>query len=178
MVYYTAKHPEWQKRLQEEYAAIDKEHLSYEDLDKLPLTDLVFQECLRMHPSVPILSRRTLRECEIGGYSVPANTVLWIPPTYNHRMPAYWTKPDQFDPERFTAERAEHKNHSFCYLPFGGGAHKCIGMHFAIMVAKTFMFQFVKTFEYATPENYDPKMDFMPLPKPHDGVPLSLKRRS
>jgi cytochrome P450 len=177
MVYYTAKHPDWQQRLRQEYAAIDKNYLDYEDLDKLPLTDLVFQESLRLHPSVPMMSRRTVNECELGGHKVPANTVLWIPPTYNHRMAEYWTNPDQFDPERFLPERAEHKNHSFCFLPFGGGAHKCIGMHFAAMVAKTFMFQFVNRFEYSTPENYNPKMDFMPLPKPHDGIPLMLKKR-
>jgi cytochrome P450 len=60
-------------------------------------------------------------------------------------------------------------------MPFGGGAHKCIGMHFAAMVAKCFMHQFLQNYEYATPKDYNPKMDFMPLPKPHDGIPLTLK---
>lgn len=175
MVYFTSLHPEWQERLRQESLAMNKPFLDYEDLDKMVEMDKVFHESLRLHPSVPIMSRRTLRDCEIGGHHVPANTVLWIPPTYNHYMPEFWTNPTQFDPERFSPERAEHKNHSFCYMPFGGGAHKCIGMHFAVMVAKCFMHQLVLNYEYSTPKDYKPKMDFMPLPKPHDGIPLTLK---
>ena len=176
MIYYTAKYPEWQQKLREESRSIGKPYLDYDDLDKMVLTDLVFHEALRLHPSVPMMARRSIRECTLGGYRIPANTILWIAPTYNHRLPEFWTNPDSFDPERFSPERAEHKNHSFCYLPFGGGAHKCIGMHFAIMVAKTFMHQMLLKYEYSTPADYNPKMDYMPLPKPHDGIPMTLKR--
>ncbi|CAA0124599.1 Putative cytochrome P450 136 [BD1-7 clade bacterium] len=177
MVYYTAKHPEWQQRLREETEGFNKPALNYDDLDGCVISELVFYESLRLHPSVPMMQRRTIRECELGGYRIPANTILFIAPTYNHRLPEFWTDPDKFDPERFAPHRAEQKNHSFCYMPFGGGAHKCIGMHFAIMVSKLFMHQFVSAYDYSTPDNYDPKMDYMPLPKPHDGIPLTLKKR-
>lgn len=175
MVYYSAKDVHWQSRLRKECLSLDKPQLDYDDLNNMPDMGLVFHEALRLHPSVPILARRTKRYSELGGFTVPANTVVWVAPTYNHRLPEYWTNPDDFDPDRFSPERAEHKNHSFCFMPFGGGGHKCIGMHFAAMVAKTFMHQFLLNFEYSTPENYKPKMDFMPLPKPRDGLPLYLK---
>lgn len=176
MVYHTAKHPEWQTRMREECKSLNKPFIDYDDLDKMTDTDMVFHEALRLQPSVPMMARRTIRECTLGGHRIPANTVLWIAPTYNHRMPEYWSNPDQFDPERFSPERAEHKNHSFCYMPFGGGAHKCIGMHFANMVSKAFIHQFLLNYEYSAPAGYNPKMDYMPLPKPHDGIPLTLKR--
>lgn len=177
MVMYTGKYKNWQERLRREAQALEKPMLAYDDLESRTDTDLVFHEALRLHPSVPMMARRTIRECMLGGYTIPANTIIWVAPTYNHRMPEYWTNPDEFDPERFTPERAEHKNHSFCFMPFGGGAHKCIGMHFANMVSKAFMHQFVLKYDYSTPPNYAPKMDYMPLPKPHDGIPLTLKRR-
>lgn len=176
MVYYTAKDHEWQKRMRAESIALGKPALSYEDLDGMKAIDLVFHESLRLHPSVPIMTRRTIRECTLGGFHVPANTILFLPPSYNHRMPEYWSNPDKFDPERFTPERAEHKRHSFCYLPFGGGAHKCIGMHFANMLAKCFMHQFLLKYEYSTPPGYDPEMLSVPLPRPADGIPLKLKK--
>ncbi len=176
MVYHSGKNKEWQARMRKEAQSINKAALSYEDLDLMADTDLVFKESLRLHPSVPMLARRTIRDSELGGYEIPANTVVWCPPTFNHYMPEYWTDPYTFDPERFTKERSEQKNHSFCYMPFGGGAHKCIGMHFAAMVAKVFMHQFTLRFEYNTLKGYDPKMDHMPLPKPHDGLPLHLVR--
>ncbi len=177
MVYYTAKNPQWQQRLRKECESLNKDQIDYEDLEKMTDMGYVFHEALRLHPSVPVMARRTMRDSELGGYQVPANTIVWIPPTYNHRMPEYWTNPDEFDPERFTPERAEHKNHSFCFMPFGGGGHKCIGMHFAAMVAKTFMHQFLLNFDYSVEDGYNPKMDYMPLPKPHDGLTLKLKAR-
>lgn len=176
MLYYTAKHPEWQEKMRAEVLALGKDYLDYDDLDKLENVDLVFQEALRLHPSVPMMTRRTIRDCEMGGYHVPANTMLFIPPTFTHHMPEYWDKPHTFDPSRF--ERGEHKGHSFQYLPFGGGAHKCIGMHFANMVAKTYISQFLMKFEYTVDDNYAPKIVDFPLPRPQDGLKLKLKRRA
>ncbi|NRB37226.1 MAG: cytochrome P450 [Pseudomonadales bacterium] len=175
MVYYTAKDAQWQQRLRDEANEVGSEFLSYDDLDSRVATDLVFHESLRLHPSVPMMQRRTIKACKIGGCDVPANTIIFIPPTYNHRMPEFWSNPDDFDPERFAPDRQEHKSHSFAYMPFGGGPHKCIGMHFAAMVAKTFMHQFVLTYDFTTTQKGAPKADYFPLPKPSDGVPLKLK---
>jgi cytochrome P450 len=176
MMYYSAKHPEWKERMVTEVKALNKDQLDYDDLAAMADTDLVFHEALRLHPSVPMMTRRTIRECEMGGYRVPANTILFIAPTYNHHMAEFWTNPNTFDPERFTPERNEHKGHAFQYMPFGGGAHKCIGMHFANMVAKTFMFQFVQKFDYSIEAGYAPKIVDFPLPRPQDGLKLKLKK--
>lgn len=176
MIYHTARHPEWQERLREESLALGKPFLEYEDIDRMAGLELVFKEALRLHPSVQVMTRRTIRDCEIGGYKVPANTVLFIPATFSHTMPQYWSDPFRFDPERFLPPREEHKKHSFCYMPFGGGAHKCIGMHFANMQAKCFMHQFLLKYRYAVPAGYNPKMLTVPLPKPADDLPLTLQR--
>ncbi len=175
MVMYSAMQPAWQEKMRAEVDALGKDQLEYEDLDKLQIIDRVFQECLRLHPAAGLLTRRTVRECEMGGYTIPANTMLFIPVVFNHRDPRYWTNPETFDPDRFSPERAEFKNHSFCYHPFGGGAHKCIGMHFGSMLAKVFMFNFLKTYRYSTPQNYKPRLLWVPLPKPAR-LPLSLER--
>lgn len=175
MIYHTAKQPEWQERLREESRALGKPYLEYEDIDKMEGLELVFKECLRLHPSVSMMTRRTTKECEIGGHRVPANTMLFIPVGYNHRMPQFWKNPEQFDPERFAPPREEHKSHSFAYVPFGGGAHKCIGMHFANMTAKCFMHQFLLNYRWSVPANYNPKMEHFPLPKPGDNLPLKIE---
>lgn len=175
LLLYTAQHPEWQERLREEARALGKDQLEYEDLDKMESMELVFKETLRLTPSVSMMTRRTINACEIGGQKVPANTMLFIPPVYNHYMEKYWSNPYQFDPERFAPGREEHKSHSFAYMPFGGGAHKCIGMHFANMIVKCFMHQFLLKYEYSLPEGYNPKMEAFPLPKTADGLPVILK---
>jgi len=176
IMYRLAVHQDWQERVRKEAQALGKKFLAYEDLEKMTSMNLVFDEVLRLHPSVQLMTRRTVRECEIGGYRVPANTMIYIPPTYNHKMEKYWTNPEKFDPERFSDERAEHKKHPFQYVAFGGGAHKCIGMHFARMQAMLFMHQMVLKYQFSTPPNYFPKMVYVPLPKPADDLPLILKR--
>lgn len=173
---YTSQNPEWQERLRAEARALNKPNLSYEDLDNMTEMELVFKESLRLAPSVSMMTRRTIRECELGGQRLPANTIVYVPPVYNHYMEEYWTDPYKFDPDRFGPGREEHKNHSFCYMPFGGGAHKCIGMHFANMLVKCFMHQFLLNYEYTVPDNYNPKMEAFPLPKTADGLPIIMKR--
>ncbi len=175
---HTAMKPEWQQKMREESLALNKESLDYDDLNKLETLELVFKEALRLHPSVPMMTRRTIKECEIGGFTVPANTMLYLPPSYTHMLPEYWTNPLDFDPNRFTPGREEHKNHSFCYIPFGGGIHKCVGMHFANMMVKCFMHQLLLNYEYSLPADYQPKMQSFPLPKPTDNLPITLKKRT
>ncbi|WP_188109599.1 cytochrome P450 [Pseudohalioglobus sediminis] len=176
LVMYSAMDPSWQRKMRAEVESLGKDTLEYEDLASLELIDRCFHECLRLHPSVPLMTRRTIRECELGAYTIPPNTMLFLPPMFNHRDPRYWSNPDQFDPDRFLPERAEHKQHSFCYHPFGGGAHKCIGMHFAVMLAKAFMFQFLKRFDYQTPKGFKPRLLWVPLPKPAR-LPLDISPR-
>lgn len=176
IIYRLAVHPEWQEKLRAECQALGKEQLDYEDIDKMTQMDNVFHEVLRLHPSVQLMTRRTVRACEIGGYRVPANTMIYIPTFFNHKLEKYWTHPEKFDPDRFSAERAEQKGHPFLYVPFGGGPHKCIGMHFANMQAKLFLHQFLLKYRFRTPENYYPKMVYVPLPKPMDDVPLFIEK--
>jgi cytochrome P450 len=175
IMYYTAIHPEWQEAMREECLALNKEYLDYEDLEKMTVVDSVFKETLRLRPSVPLSARRTIKECEISGHRVPADTVIWMPPMHQHMNPEYWTDPEKFDPDRFSPERAEYKNHSFCYHPFGGGAHKCIGLHFAAMLTKTFMHQILLKYRYSLPEDFKPRFEWAPLPKPAK-LPIQWER--
>jgi len=175
IVMYTAMNPIWQDKLREEAISLGKNNLEWKDLDKLELMSRVIHEVLRLHPPAPMLARRTLRDCEIGGYFIPARTMVYLPLVYNQRDPRYWTNPEEFDPDRFSQARQEQNNVPASYSPFGGGAHKCIGLHFSHMLIKTFMFKFLMTYKYQTPPNFKPRLLWLPLPKPAK-LPLSLER--
>lgn len=172
--YEIGRHPQWQHRLREESQALGKEQIEWEDLDKLPTYTLVFNEVQRLHSSVPLFPRRSIRPCELSGVEIPANTMLINAITYNHRMPQWWQQPELFDPERFA--RGEHKQHPFLFHPFGGGAHKCIGMHFAQYVYKSFLHQVLMQYEIVLRPDYSPKWQYLPMPKPVDNLPVSLRR--
>jgi cytochrome P450 len=176
MMYYSAIYPEWQTKMRDECLALDKPFLEYEDLDSLPSMQQMIFECLRLRPSVPFLARRTINECELDGQRIPADTMIFMSPITSHRNPEFWSNPEEFDPDRFSEERREDKNHSFAYMPFGGGAHKCIGMHFAQMLAKCFMHQILLNYNYTLPEGFKPSFEWVPLPKPRK-LPIQWERR-
>jgi cytochrome P450 len=177
MMYYLAIQPEWQERLRVEGERIGKDYLEYEDLAAVTELDACFQEAQRLHPSVSVMARRSIRDCELGGHHIPAHTLIFQYPIFTNRMEQYWSKPHSFDPERFFPERNEHKGHAFCHMPFGGGAHKCIGMHFGAMQAKLFTHQFLRKFEFSLPGGYQAGFTYLPMPKEKNGLPLVVKPR-
>ena len=173
---YLGLYPEYQSRLREEYARLAKNQLDWDSLDAMPSTQGFLDEVLRLHPPVPLMVRRTTTDIELGGYAIPAHTDLFMPSAYNQRDDRYWHAPDDFDPERFNDERAEHKQHSFCFHPFGGGAHKCIGMHFAYMIGKVCLFHLLRESVLELPSNFKPKLAWIPIPRPVNGPPITLRK--
>lgn len=174
--YYLANNPAWQERLREELRGLGRDELSYDDLSKnVPDLDHCFKEVLRMNPPVPMLMRRTVKEVEVGGYALSPHTMIQISPLYTQRMEEWWTNPHEFDPDRFA--RGEHKQHSFLWAPFGGGAHKCIGLHFADMLFKCALSKILLSYRisFAKPDQYPGRIQHFPFAKPMDNLPLVLK---
>jgi cytochrome P450 len=177
-IYYLARHPEIKAKLYEECRSLGSDQLGYDDLNALPYMQQVFNEVQRIRPSVPAIPRRTIRDVEMAGYRVPAHTMLTVLPRFSHWMEEYWTAPLDFDPDRFSPERAEHKKHPFQFHPFGGGAHKCIGIHFSQMEYKCFMYQFMLRYDFeGCHQQPDVYMQSFPLPKPSDDMPIVLRNR-
>ena len=175
IVYRLAKHPQWQQKLRDEFNSIGVEHLNYDDLEKMEQTSLVFREVLRMHPPLPTIPRRAIRDIEFKGYKIPKNAAVGVVPLHTHYMPEYWTNPYKFDPERFTPERAEHKKHFYQWVPFGGGHHKCLGLNFAEIQSKVFLYHFLRRFEVSVKPGYEMPFQIVPLAVPKDGFPCTLK---
>jgi cytochrome P450 len=102
----------------------------YDELSGIPYTLMVFREAMRLYPPAYVFTRMALGEDALGGYRVPAGSIIFISPYTMHRNPAYWPEPERFDPERFRTD-PHGQAHRYAYLPFGGGPRTCIGAHFA-----------------------------------------------
>jgi cytochrome P450 len=105
---------------------------SFEDLPALKYTEMVLAESMRLFPPAWGIGRRALRDVELGGFHIPAGSILALTPYVMHRDERFWPDPLRFDPERFTVE-ARAGRPKFAYFPFGGGARSCIGESFAWM---------------------------------------------
>ena len=176
MVCALASYPEWQERLRAELAETGaSEHVRFETLGELTLTDSVMNETLRLHPPLPFMPRRALRAFEFEGHLIPENAAIIISPRFIHRMPSIYPNPDAFEPERFASPRAEDKVHSCAWIPFGKGPHTCMGMHFARMEVKSFFAHLLARFRIAVSEERELKMSYVPVHGPAGkGLPVRL----
>jgi cytochrome P450 len=103
---------------------------SGDDLPRLPFASMVLAEALRLHPPLWFLSRRATEDYEVGGYVVPAGSIVVMSQYVTHHDPRFFPDPFRFDPDRWT-EEARSARPDFSYFPFGGGKRRCIGEGFA-----------------------------------------------
>jgi cytochrome P450 len=171
-----AADPKWQQKLREEVMALGLapgEPTSFDHLEAMPLAEMAFKEAMRLRPPVPSIPRRATRDFAFRGYQFPAGTLVGVNPLFTHHMPDVWPDPDRFDPMRFTDE-AQRERHRFAFVPFGGGAHMCLGLHFAYMQAKCFARHFLQNLSVSLPQGTAPDWQMWPIPKPRDGLRVTL----
>ncbi len=175
MIWLLAKHPEWQEKVRAECFSIAPagSAIAPDQLDAFELTEMAFKEALRMIPPVPSLPRRALRDFEFGGYRIPAGASVGISPATVHKMADYWDEPEKFDPLRFTPENSKGR-HKYAWVPFGGGAHMCLGLHFAYMQMKLFTHHLLTQVRVEVAEGYAPEWQAWPIPKPRDGLRVRM----
>jgi len=172
-----AAHPDWQQKLRDEVSGLGlttDASTSFDNLEAMKLTEMAFKEALRLKPPVPSMPRRSVREFTFMGHAVPGGTMVGVNPLFTHHMPAIWPDPGTFDPMRFT-EEAQRNRHRFAWVPFGGGAHMCIGLHFAYMQAKCFARHFLQNLSVSLAPGYEPQWQMWPIPKPRDGLRVTVK---
>lgn len=176
MAYYFAKHPEWQDKARAESLSLNTDRPTIDQLATLTTLDLVFSEALRLVAPVPVLSRRTTEDTELLGRFIPKGTMVGVAPASTHRMGDHWINVEEFDPLRHAEPREEQKAHRFGYVPFGGGAHKCIGMAFGTNEVKAILHTMLTNFTFEIPDDYELEWDHTSLPVPTDEFPVTLRR--
>ena len=177
-VYFLVFSPVWQEKLREEMKALGLargEPLPFELVDALPLTEMAFNEAMRLVPPVPAVRRCAMRDTEFAGFRIPRGTRVAVNPLYTHRMPEVWPDPEKFDPLRFSNE-AVRARHKYAFAPFGGGAHMCLGQRFAYLQAKCFAYHLLSTAEISVDPGYRPEWIYWPIPRPRDGLQVTLTR--
>jgi cytochrome P450 len=178
LIYLLCKHPEWQDKVRAEMYGLGLPPgapLPYERLGELAMIEMAFKEAMRIIPPVPGIPRAAVRNFQFEGHDIPAGTRIAVNPLFTHRMPELWPEPLKFDPLRFTDDAARTR-HKYAWVPFGGGAHMCLGLHFAYMQAKSFFYHLLTTTRVGLSPGYMPDWQMWPIPKPRDGLPIHIER--
>lgn len=105
---------------------------TFADLPSLPFAERVVTEAMRLYPPAWIIGRRAIDDYPLGPYVAPKGAIIVISPFVLHHDARYFPEPDRFLPDRWTPE-FKASLPPFAYVPFGGGARRCIGDSFAWM---------------------------------------------
>mmetsp|Transcript_65446 Transcript_65446/g.151898 ORF Transcript_65446/g.151898 Transcript_65446/m.151898 type:complete len:1103 (+) Transcript_65446:2-3310(+) len=152
---------------------------SFEDFGRLPILKWCLMESLRLYPAPPLLIRRCEKgdevplgpTCDTAG----GNTVQFLPgqdifiSTWSLQRSAQLWGPDaaEYDPFRWEKavpgqgrwagynprKAANYPNEvasDYAFVPFGGGARKCIGDNFALLEAEVVLISLLQRFSFSS----------------------------
>jgi len=175
--YLLSQHPEAEEKLWQELdEVLGGRAPETGDMPRLKFTEMIVKESLRLYPPAYVVGRESVKDCEIGGYRVPASTQVFMPPWVVHRDPRFFDEPDKFKPERWTPEFTSALP-KYAYFPFGGGPRICIGNSFAMMEIVLLMATIAQRFRLRLAP--DQKVTIIPAMslRPRDGIKMKIVNR-
>jgi len=160
-------HPDVQSKVSDEVRnllnqeGLDGKNITVERklLSKLPYLDAVIKESMRLYPVAPFVVRRIMQNLHISDKCqksnrdlhtiLPAGSIacVWI---YGlHRNPEFWSKPDDFLPERWIESGSKDLGQTNgAYMPFASGPRNCIGQPLAHVVLRTLLTRLLYRYEF------------------------------
>jgi cytochrome P450 len=175
--YLLALHPEVEERFHAELdEVLGDAPPGAGDAARLPYTEAVFLESMRLYPPAWGIERRAVADQAIGGHVIPAGAAVLMPTYVMNRDPHLFPDPLRFDPDRFLPEGSSGRP-DWAYPLFGGGTRKCIGVGFAMLEAKLVLAELGRGWRL----RLDPSRPVVPQARvslrPRDGLWMLPERR-
>jgi cytochrome P450 len=145
-------------------------------LAQLPYTEMVIKESMRLYPPAWIITREPLKDTVVGGYRFIKDSFVMISPYVTHRDPRFFDDPAAFKPERFEPARVKDLPRD-AYLPFGDGAHVCIGKAFAMMEAKIVLATVAQHFDLKLAAGHKVEPEPLITLRPRYGMKMDVHER-
>uniref|UniRef100_A0A1I8H312 Cytochrome P450 n=1 Tax=Macrostomum lignano TaxID=282301 RepID=A0A1I8H312_9PLAT len=124
----------------------------------LHYTRAFWDEVLRFCMLVPLNMRHSVRETSVGGYRIPADTVVGANAYAVSRNAELFPEPETFRPARFLdAEGCYCRSPGMDGLVFGAGKRGCMGESLARMEMLVFLASLVQNFQLELPEKERPR---------------------
>ncbi|KAF7013050.1 unnamed protein product [Triticum aestivum] len=130
------------------------------DLDGLHYLRMVIKETLRLHPSVSLIHRAAMEDCQVMGYHIPKGTSVMINAFAVGTDPTHWGEDAaEFRPERFEEMSVEYfkQGPQMEFIPFGAGRRQCPGALFASTTMELVLANLLYYFDWAIPGGAGPE---------------------
>ncbi|RFU68578.1 cytochrome P450 [Bacillus sp. V59.32b] len=178
-LYLLSQHPEVEMKL---FAEIDRVVGSRnpvpEDFMKLPYTQNIIWESMRIYPPAFVTGREVDEEVEIRGCHFKKGDTVMVSQYVMHHKPEYFPEPKAFRPERFENNFVKTIP-AYAYFPFGGGPRVCIGNHFAMMEAVLVLATISRRFRVKLAPDHRPVIPYPSITlRPRGGLRMVLEERN
>jgi cytochrome P450 len=175
--YLLAQHAHVERRLDVELAhVLGGRAPAWDDLPALTYTAMVLHESMRLYPPAWLIVRTSIHDDEMGGYNIPARSMILLSPYVTQRHPALWNNPDQFAPERFASEEIARRPR-FAYFPFGGGPRQCLGNHLGLVEMQFALATLAQQFRLRIAPGQRIAPAVMITMRPRDGIWMYLEKK-
>jgi cytochrome P450 len=170
--YLLHRNPAAREALQAELAAqLGERPPAPDDFARLPYTQAVFRESLRLYPPVWALARIATRPYALGPYTVPEGGTIVMSQWVVQRTERYFPDPLRFVPERWIDGPAPPPG---AYFPFAAGPRMCIGERFA-MLEGTLVLAAIGRAWQVVPGGEEPRIDARFTLRPRGGLPATVR---
>ncbi|MGH3426718.1 MAG: cytochrome P450, partial [Mycobacteriales bacterium] len=176
-IWFLASRPDIQARLAQETDEILSEDPfppDYDTIGRLPYTEEVLREAMRLKSVAPLTALEPLSDTTICDTHIPARTRLLLLLRYAHLGDE---RASDFDPERWL-DGAEDDVRTPKSLAFGAGPRFCPGRNLAFLEAKTALAMFAHNFQVELDDSNGPvteRFNFAMIP---DGLRIRLRERT
>ncbi|XP_062593652.1 probable cytochrome P450 CYP44 [Saccostrea cucullata] len=177
-MYCIAKNPEVQHKAYEEVRDVLKDGgpITGEHINRMTYLKACVKESQRILPIGLEIKRILKKDLVLGGYLVPAGTIVELAPYVHYKSPEYFVDPDRFVPERWLRDGSALNIHPYLLTPFGHGPRMCAGRRFAEQELYVLLSKMLKNFELGYDGDLD--MKFQVLMVPDRPTTFTFKERS
>lgn len=142
ILYELLRHPDWQRRIAAELAALPFADLVADPARNAPLTDRFLKEAMRLWTFPLLVTRPVYKEFAVDDRAMRPGQAYCTSAYVLHRDPELWPDPERFDPDRWTRD-----GRGSGFSAFGWGSRTCVGASFGL--AQYFLFMRLVTVDAA-----------------------------
>ena len=189
IMYFMAKYPEVQRKMQVEADAVLVDSATvteFQQTRELPYIEAVAFETMRFKPVATLLALQAIKDVTISNIQLPNGTPVFVLLRPKGLEDSEFSEADQFKPERWlNFSRHENPHHRKSFSPFGGGPRFCPGRNLALLEIKMAASMICRHFDVLRAEpdrEIEEKFVFTMMPQdlmislqPRKGIPSTIK---
>ena len=149
-----------------------QERIAQESLGREPSECLehVLKETLRLYPAVHLVGRTALEDVRLGKFLVKRGEEVILPLHVLQRDPRFFSRPEEFVPERWASPPGPSACQRYAHLPFSTGPRVCIGQAVAMAELRGIVTAILTRFRLTPLGERAPRLDTRLTLSPAPGV--------